>query len=516
MTLGAAWTCTKCQIKCEQWTTDEALCALPSNVSVGNVGTCYCCRCTARCNASFDFDKIGCPHCKSRNSYEEGQRDAGWAGLRLAALCIGVGAYSGSSSLDNPVRDAEALSEAINKCPDCRAATVRDPDSSITILEHLKDDFLKELAALPVDELPDVVMVVAAGHGMQHDSNVFLVPAKAKCDDKMDLEGKCLSHTRVLQYLREILDKRARDACPPKEVKFVLIMDMCRNPGAFDLTGTISEPDRSEAPGCWCICYSTSRGSLAADGAPGSNSPLVLGLMDPHSGIFAPGVSLAQGIINACESLGKLSGVDMRQCPIKVNIDCLGNVILQARPLSQEVREVAGSADTATSQYEVVAYLKLKGLARIAERLSEELGLEKIQHLQHVDEEQIGKLDWLKPLQRKVLLEICREVVANHPDDDRPSPTAIRPPYERCGVSAKNGGDSNDFQENIAAKIGCNVEGTQSKGGYDDMEDTGVDTTGFDDKRRAVDFQSCSHQPFNFMYVEYIQEARTAMSSYGS
>jgi hypothetical protein len=211
------------KIKCEQWTTNAALCALPSNMSVGNVGTYYCCTCTAKCNDSFDFDKIGCLHCKARNSYEEGQRDAGWAGLRLAALCIGVGAYSGSlPPLENPVRDATDLFEN-------------------------------------------------------------------------------------------------------------------------------------------------------------------------QSGIFAPGVSLEQGIINACESVEKLSGVDMQQLPINVNIHCLGNVILQALPpLSQDVSEGAGSADTAKYQYEIVAYLKLKGLDRIAVKVSEGLGIEKIQHLKHVDEEQIG------------------------------------------------------------------------------------------------------------------------------
>jgi hypothetical protein len=374
-------------------------------MSVGNVGTYYCCRCTAKCNTSFDFDKIGCRQCKARNSYEEGQRDAGWARLRLAALCIGVGAYSELSELENPVRDAEALFAAINNCPDCRAAIVRDPTDKSTILEHLKK-FLSALAALPADKLPEVVVVVASGHGMQHDSNVFLIPAKAKCDDK----DQCLSHTKVLKCLREILDKRARDACPPKEVKFLLILDMCRDPGAFALTDTISEPDLNKAPGCWCICYSTSRGSLAADGAPGSNSPLVLGLLDPQSGVFAPGVSLEQGVKNACESVGKLSGVDMRQRPIKVNIDCLGNVILQARPLSQEVREGAGSADTATSQYEIVPYLKKKGLQRIAERLSEELFLEEIDDLQYVKEERLNKLEWLEDVPRAKLLWLVRDV----------------------------------------------------------------------------------------------------------
>jgi len=83
----------------------------------------------------------------------------------------------------------------------------------------------------------------------QHDSNVVLtVPTHSKCDDKpmMDLEDKCLSHTRVLEYLLEFL---ARDAHSPKEVKFVLIMHMCRDPSAFDITDTISEPDRNRRQG---------------------------------------------------------------------------------------------------------------------------------------------------------------------------------------------------------------------------------------------------------------------------
>jgi hypothetical protein len=342
----------------------------------------------------------------ARISYEQGKRDAGWAGLRLAALCIGVGAYSGSlPPLENPVRDATDLFEAINKCPDCRAAIIRDPPDKSTILDHLKDDFLEELAALPADELPDVVMVVAAGHGMQHDSNVFLIPAKAKFDDK-NLEEKCLSHTKVLEYLREILDKHARENV--KEVKFVLIMDVCRDPGAFERTDTIGEPDRNnKAPGCWCICYSTSRGSSAADGAPGSNGPLFLGLMDPQSGIFAPGVSLEQGIKNACESVEKLSGVVMRQRPINVNIHYLGNVILQKRPGGD------GSANTHTSQYEIVAYLKKRGLQRIAERLSEELYLEEIEDLQHVNEERVNKLEWLEDVPRAKLLKLVREATGD-------------------------------------------------------------------------------------------------------
>jgi hypothetical protein len=65
---------------------------------------------------------------------------------------------------------------------------------------------------------------------------------------------------------------------------------------------------------------------------------------------------MKQGIENACKTVGNLSGVDIRQHPIKVNIDCLGDVILQEE--SQEVSQDAGSDDTVTSEYRIVTYLK--------------------------------------------------------------------------------------------------------------------------------------------------------------
>jgi hypothetical protein len=196
-------------------------------------------------------------HCKARYSYEEGKRVAGWEDLQLAALCIGVGAYPGPSRLDNPVRDADALFEAINKFPDCRTAIVRDPTNNDAILVHLQN-FLEELAALSSDQLPDVVMLVVASHGVQYESNVFIIPTQAKFNSKLDLKRTCVSHLTVLEYLNECFsDKARRCAGIWKELTFLLLMDMCRVPGQFDLTQTISEPEQNKAPGCWSICYST-------------------------------------------------------------------------------------------------------------------------------------------------------------------------------------------------------------------------------------------------------------------
>lgn len=111
---------------------------------------------------------------KSPPTFEAGSRDAGWRDLRLAALCVGVGAYAEAADrLGNTVSDAEAVYQAINACAGCRAAIIRDPADKKTIRKHLRHDFLDALAASP----PDVVFVFLAGHGVQVGSlHAYLIP----------------------------------------------------------------------------------------------------------------------------------------------------------------------------------------------------------------------------------------------------------------------------------------------------------------------------------------------------
>lgn len=114
------------------------------------------------------------PPVKSPPTFEAGSRDAGWRDLRLAALCVGVGAYAEAADrLGNTVSDAEAVYQAINACAGCRAAIIRDPADKKTIRKHLRHDFLDALAASP----PDVVFVFLAGHGVQVGSlHAYLIP----------------------------------------------------------------------------------------------------------------------------------------------------------------------------------------------------------------------------------------------------------------------------------------------------------------------------------------------------
>jgi hypothetical protein len=115
---------------------------------------------------------------------------------------------------------------------------------------------------------------------------------------------------------------------------------------------------------------------------------------------------------------------------------------------SQDVSE--GAADTTTSQCELVAYLKERGLQPIAERLCEEFCLEKIDDLQYVKVERLDKLEWLQDAARAKLLQLCREVTARFMSaddsdlavDDTMSQGASTPlDNEDDLISARNGGD---------------------------------------------------------------------------
>ena len=77
---------------------------------------------------------------------------------------------------------------------------------------------------------------------------------------------------------------------------------------------------------------------------------------------------------------------------------------------SQPLERILEDQVTATFQYQIVGYLQMRGLGRIAERVCEELGLEEIDDLVNVEVEEIGQLEWLTPQQKKQVLALVREV----------------------------------------------------------------------------------------------------------
>ena len=261
------------------------------------------------------------------DTFAVGVRKAEWQGLRLAVLCIGVSAYASQHEyLDNAVRDAEAVYEAVNAIADCRAAIIRDPADKNVIRTHLRKHFLQPLAESP----PEVVLIFVAGHGLQRGHNVYVIPSKASSEDATDLEEECLSHLKLFEWLKQFLDAPAKEML--KRVKFVVIMDVCRVSVPFESSANISplsiDPEAGKAPEKLALCYSTARGGVASDGDKGSHSPLALGLLDAQKGIFAAGVSLKQGIENACAAVREST----KQRPITISLDEIGDYMLKPMP----------------------------------------------------------------------------------------------------------------------------------------------------------------------------------------
>jgi hypothetical protein len=125
----------------------------------------------------------------------------------------------------------------------------------------------------------------------------------------------------------------------------------------------------------------------------------------------------------------------------------------RAQELPSWTGVVSVSGRNVTSQHEIVAYLKRRGLSRIAERVCEDLGLEEIDDLKRVELEEIGQLEWLKPPQKKKLLELVREETARLMTLDDNDHSGIYPEYVPDGedflIAARNIHDCAEFQEHM-------------------------------------------------------------------
>jgi hypothetical protein len=139
-------------------------------------------------------------------------------------------------------------------------------------------------------------------------------------------------HLSVFEWLQKFLDAPAKAMynC----VKFLIIMDVCRvsvHAGIEAQSAPVSiDPEEGQAPVHWALCHSTSRGSVASDGDIGSHSPLALDLLDPHRGIFAAGVSLKQGIENACVAVRE----NTRQLGIPIALHVIEDFMLKSAQVS--------------------------------------------------------------------------------------------------------------------------------------------------------------------------------------
>jgi hypothetical protein len=334
-------------------------------------------------------------------------------------MCIGVGEYKHLGALNNAVRDAEQVNAKLNDVPSCRSDIVKDPKTKIELVRKIRT--LLEEPRLQ-EKPPELFCLYYAGHAFEHGAKVYLVPTDAKLERMVDdCEIECLSLDNLMQLLRDKLDLPVRDnKGKERAIVFVIILDSCRNAVADRSIGRdlACEVAPGSAPHKYTVFFSCSRTTTASDGPSGGHSPFARALLDAEGGFFAEGVTLRDTIYNVSRAVEK----GTQQSPIEVRLAAIPQdfcicpkavaqpdaVTVSARVLPEDVSEGAGSADTVTSQYEIVAYLKRQGLGRIAERVCEELGLEEIDDLRYIKTEGLNKLEWLEDVQKAKLLKLLK------------------------------------------------------------------------------------------------------------
>ncbi len=166
------------------------------------------------------------------------------------ALVIGNSEYLYGGTLPNPVNDARAMSDVLQKVgfEVMKFENLNQKDMKMAI-----DDFGSKLYGY------DVGLFYYAGHGIQSEGFNYLIPIESQLQAYEDVEYDCVRADRILRKMEYA----------QTDVN-VLILDACRdNPFERKWTRTASGKGLAfmDAPSGSLIAYATSPGRTAADGS---------------------------------------------------------------------------------------------------------------------------------------------------------------------------------------------------------------------------------------------------------
>jgi formylglycine-generating enzyme required for sulfatase activity len=171
------------------------------------------------------------------------------------ALVVGNSDYA-SGPLPNPANDAKLIADTLTSL---HFEVIRRIDADQVTMKRAIQEFG---AKLEKGGPSAVGLFYYAGHGVQINGRNYLIPVNARIEREGDAEIEAVSADWVLEQMRF-----ARNA-----LNFV-ILDACRNnPFARSMRGGSSGLAVMDSPTGILIAYSTSPGSVAADGN-GRNSP---------------------------------------------------------------------------------------------------------------------------------------------------------------------------------------------------------------------------------------------------
>lgn len=189
------------------------------------------------------------------------------------ALVIGNSAYSHTSPLANPARDAELIGQTLS--------TVGFKVT--TVLNATRDQMMRSMLefARSVRQRKAVALFYFAGHGLQVNGLNYLLPIDADIRTADEVRIQAISAGEFLQTLEDINVARER--------MNIIILDACRNnPFSAGWRSTARGLAPIDAPTGSIVAFSTGPGTVAYDGR-GSNSPYAEGLAEA---IRQPGLSI--------------------------------------------------------------------------------------------------------------------------------------------------------------------------------------------------------------------------------
>jgi len=189
------------------------------------------------------------------------------------ALIVGNSNYLGTSSLANPVNDAEDMGYALDGLGFSAEVLT---DAGLEAMENAVLTFRDRLA----NNSEAVGLFFYAGHGVQSGGENYLIPVDVQIPSESLLRTRAVSLHFVLDSLREAKNKLN-----------VVILDACRdNPFAWARSGNRGLSIVGTQPPGSIVVYSTSAGSTAQDGT-GRNGTFTEELLN-H--IRQPGLEISE------------------------------------------------------------------------------------------------------------------------------------------------------------------------------------------------------------------------------
>ncbi|NIZ62576.1 peptidase C14, caspase catalytic subunit p20 [Sedimentitalea sp. CY04] len=179
------------------------------------------------------------------------------------ALIFGNSSYGSVAPLDNPIHDAELMSQSLERVG---FKVTFLSDASQIEMKRAIAQFGRDLRNAGTDATG---LFYYAGHGVQSFGNNYLLPVDVSLSDAADLD---LVAVEAQSVLRQMASARNRTN--------IVILDACRNNPFSDIT-ELNDNGLAEmkAPTGTFLAYATAPGGVALDGV-GKNSPFTKALVD--------------------------------------------------------------------------------------------------------------------------------------------------------------------------------------------------------------------------------------------